>query len=122
MAMTYDSPVLDRASHELRCPEGALLTAPRADIAPGVIDVAGCEQVARYYCFVERYGTPCVREPDPSPAERAALLAWTRKPQPAGGVGAPDGSEPGLTADGRRMCRDRTDFDEHQDCVMPRKP
>jgi len=54
-----------RASRELACPIGDVVVTQRPEISSEIYDVEGCRQRARYSCFHERYGTHCVREPDP---------------------------------------------------------
>jgi len=111
--VTSQELAIHRASREFRCPEPKITIFPRPDISDEVVDVRGCGHVAQYNCFVERGGIHCVREPIDA-EEVEALMSFPDNPAPMQPV-APREYRP----DGRRTCRDWSDFNTNRDCVAP---
>jgi hypothetical protein len=113
--VTHQELALQRATREFRCPEPQIATRPRPDISDDVVDVRVCGHVARYSCFVEKYGAHCVREP----LEAEDVEAMMSRPVDA----PPAQTQPAAPAtphfDGRRICRDWSDFNDNRNCVPP---
>jgi hypothetical protein len=107
-------PAAHRASREFRCPESLILTVPRPDIEEGVVDVRACGQVARYNCFQDKYGSHCIREP----LDARDVDALMSLPEPSTATVAPPAAPTAPPIAGRRVCRDRSDFDENRNCVL----
>ena len=102
-----------RASREFRCPIERIRVVERRDISPGLADVQACGHVARYNCGrLYRRADNCVREPIDS-ADADALMSLGPAPSPEASH-----RPPRWRPDGRRVCRDRADFDETRSCVL----
>ena len=103
-----------RASREFGCPIDRIRVVERRHISPGLADVQACGHVARYNCFTTRVAAHCVREPIAS-ADADALMSLGPAPSPDA---APSHRPPKWRVDGRRVCRDRADFDQTRNCVF----
>jgi hypothetical protein len=112
--VTVPGPAALRASREFRCPQSRILSVTRTDIEEGVVDVRACGQVARYNCFQDKYGGHCIREP----MDAKDVDAIISLPEPAKAPVAPPVAPPLPPIAGRRVCRDRSDFDENRNCVL----
>jgi hypothetical protein len=113
--VTHQELALQRASREFRCPGPQIATLPRPDISNDVVDVRACGHVARYSCFIEKYGTHCVREPIEAEDVEAMMSRPVDSPPAETQTVSPATPRP----DGRRICRDWSDFNANRNCVLP---